>query len=127
MDVLPGAYAVLLYFLVVCVDYIFFALGFAVALGLAIARLRFGAVARRLLRAAGLLASLAVHRLRELVRCLGESLGGLVEFRGLLGFELALGRGQRLFDILARGLVELRAVILERLFGRIDEVVELVA
>src|SRR5712692_4903718 len=70
---------------------------------------------------------LAVHRFGQFVRSIGQRLGSAVEFVGVLRFEFALGFGERIFDSLARAFVELRAVILECLLGRVDQVVELVA
>ena len=75
---------------------------------------------------AGALASLAVYHLGQLVRGADQGLRGAVDFVEVLGLQLLLGRRERVLDRLAGSLVERRAVVLERLFGGIDQIVELV-
>src|SRR5262249_52367075 len=118
----------LLYFLEIGIDHVFAVARFLLvvsgrAVGLCTAA---GSTAvtglTTLLRAA-----LAVHRLSELVGCVGQLLGRAIHFVGILGFKLALRIGQRLFDALARCLIELRTIVLQRLLGGVDEIVELIA
>src|ERR1039458_9238139 len=113
-------------FFVVRIDYVFLRAAFAISA--LRATLPAGAIlwAGSRLRAT-LCLGLAVHRLRQFVRRVGERLGRAVNLVGVLGLELGSGFRERVLDLLASRFVNFGAVLLERLLSRIDQVVELVA
>src|ERR1700674_2002950 len=113
-------------FFVIGIDHVFFRAAFAIpALG---ATLTAGAILRA---CAGLRSclglGLAVHRLGQFMRRILQCLGRSIDLVGVLGLEFGPRFRERVFDLLASGLVNLGAVVLERLLGCIDQVVELVA
>src|SRR5208282_5998610 len=113
-------------FFVVRIDYVFFRAAFAIPALRATLRARAILWTGARLRSCPCL-GLAVHRLRQFVRRVGERLGRAVNLAGVLGLELGPGFRERVLDLLASRLVNFGAVLLERLLSRIDQVVELVA